>query len=136
MVAPACGDVDRDVSDDSDAARGRVRAERAPLAVEAHLVGDRIVAGERLPVAEPASRTLREVAHVARRNRCVGVREQAGPARERRRGRVRRPERVRRIEREHLPPPGPGRREPVDERVGLRPQAALRERRRVELDAE
>ena len=53
MVGAALGDVDRQVADDSDAALVRVPPQRAPLALEAHLVGDRALAGERGPLADP-----------------------------------------------------------------------------------
>src|SRR4029079_11116887 len=71
VVAAFGRDVDRDVPDDPYAPRGSVGAEHAPLAVEAHLLGDRAVARERLPVGEPAPFTLRERTCVARRYRRV-----------------------------------------------------------------
>ena len=48
-VGAAVGDVDRQVADQPDAALGRVRAQRSPLPLEAHLVGDRVRAGEAAP---------------------------------------------------------------------------------------
>ena len=41
VVGAVAGDVDRDVAEEPHPALGGVAAERAPLAVEAHLVGDR-----------------------------------------------------------------------------------------------
>ena len=52
-VGARVGDVDRDVADQPDAALARVGAQRLPLALEAHLVGERARAGEARPVADP-----------------------------------------------------------------------------------
>ena len=41
VVGAVLGDVDRDVTEDADAARGRVGAKRAPLALEPDLVVER-----------------------------------------------------------------------------------------------
>ena len=65
----------------------------------------------------------------------VRVGEQAGPAREGRRGAVRRAVLVRRAERQDLPPRLAGRREPVDEAVRLVAEPAARQRGRVQQDA-
>ena len=59
VVGAARGDVDRHVADQPHAALGRVGAQRAPLAVEAHLVRDR-APGLR-PVADPVRAALAEV---------------------------------------------------------------------------
>ena len=59
VVAAAGRDVDGDVAEDPHAALGGVGAQRAPLAVEAHLVGDGAAPGEPLPVADPDTRGAR-----------------------------------------------------------------------------
>ena len=133
VVDAALGDVDRHVADQPHAALGGVVAQRRPLALEAHLVVD---ARRRRPPSPRSSSAF------ARRNAArsravtarVRLREQAVPGRERGGGRVRRADLVRRAEREHLPPALPGRREPVDERVGVRVEPAARERGRVQHD--
>ena len=53
VVGAAGADVERDVADQPDAARGRVAPQGAPLALEADLIGDRARAGEALPVVDP-----------------------------------------------------------------------------------
>ena len=135
VVAAAGRDVDRHVADDPDAALGRVGAQRRPLALEPHLLLDRAVAGERRPVGEPGRLPVTERASLARLDRALRIGEQPAPGRERRRRRVGRADGVGRIERQHLPPRGAGRREPVDEGVRLRAEPAARERRRMELHA-
>ena len=64
-----------------------------------------------------------------------GIRQQAGPGGERRARLVRRAVAVRRPERQHLPPGLAGRRQPVDESVGLAAQPAAGQRGDVQLDA-
>ena len=69
----------------------------------------------------------RKAASSAALDACVGLGQQARPARERRARGVRRARAVGRAERQHLPPRLPGGGEPVDERVGRRYRAARRE---------
>ena len=53
MIGAAGPDVERDVADQAHAALAGVAPQRAPLALEAHLVGHGARAGEALPVADP-----------------------------------------------------------------------------------
>ena len=82
VVGGAGRDVDRDVADQPHAALGRVRAQRAPLALEAHLVGERAAAGEARPVLDPAGLALAEVELLVPADRRVPARP-AAPARRR-----------------------------------------------------
>ena len=135
VVGAVLGDVDREVADQPDAALVRVALERAPLALEAHLVGDRVLAGERRPLPDPRRMAGDERVQLVRLDRGLGVLEEPAPAGERRRGLVGRVELVRRSERQDLPPRLAGRREPVDERARLRPEPSARQRGRVQQDA-
>ena len=123
MVTAVDGDVDRHVADHPHVPLGRVRAEREPLALEAHLLLERAVARECRPVVGPVPSRVAERPHLARCHPRLRVREQAAPRRERRRGGVWRAELVGRVERQHLPPPRARRREPVDEGAAPRPRA-------------
>ena len=60
-VRALVGDVDRHVADQPHAAVARVRAQRAPLPLEPHLVGDRAGAGEARPLADPVRMTRDEL---------------------------------------------------------------------------
>ena len=118
-------DVEREVADDPDAAVGRVRAERAPLALEAHLPRHlAFLPGERGPVVEPVLVTPPERGDLAGGHPCSRLGEQPAPAREGGATGVRRAERVGRAERQHLPVGLTRVHEPVDERVRLRPEPA------------
>ena len=116
-------DVERDVADQAHAARGRVAPQRAPLALEAHLIRGGAGAGEALPVGDPVGVRGAEGRELARRSRPrSGSASRPGqPAKAERRG-VRRARAVGRAERQHLPPRLPGGGEPVDEAVGRRTQ--------------
>ena len=135
VVGRAGRDVDRHVADQPHAALVRVRAQRRPLALEAHLVGDRAAAGEARPVLDPARLALAEVELLGLRDRRRRLGEEPRPGRERRRRLVRRAVAVGRPERQHLPPRLAGVGEPVDpgERVAAEPAAG--QRGGVELDA-
>ena len=126
-------DVDRDVADQPHAALGGVRTQAAPLAVEAHLVGDGAAPREAHPVVDPARLALAEVELLALGHPRRGLRQQPGPGREGRARLVRRAVAIGRAERQHLPPGLAGVREPVDPRVGRGAQAAARERGRMQL---
>src|SRR5581483_8874561 len=134
-VGAAPGDVDRDVAEQPDAALGGIVAQRAPLAVEPHLVGDRVVAGERRPVRDPvalADDERLELFGGDRRPRLLevaAVRREGGCRRVRRAGPVRRPER------EQRPPRLTRLREPVDEAIRLAPEFPARERGHVQQHA-
>src|SRR5439155_1574547 len=52
-IGALVGDVDGQVADQADAALGRVGAQLPPLPLEAHLVGERLPAGELGPAAGP-----------------------------------------------------------------------------------
>ena len=108
--------------------------ERAPLALEANLVGERLRAREALPARRPVGVPLAERRDLRRR-------------RPRRRDRARSPlhaanaearytasRTVRWAERQDLPPALAGGREPVDEPLGLRAEASARQRGGVEQD--
>ncbi len=136
VVAASGRDVDRHVADDADAALVRVPAQRRPLALEAHLVGERVPSREADPVVDPEGVAALEVASLRTSDTRLGLGEQPGPSRERRRRGVRRAEVVRRVQRQHLPEACSRRREPVDERVRVRAEASPRQRRRMELHAE
>ena len=76
VVGAAGRDVDRDVADQPHAALGGVRAQRGPLALEAHLVGDRPRrAGERAQSSIQKRVALAEV--LAPRRRDTGARGSA-----------------------------------------------------------
>ncbi len=128
-------DVDREVADQTDVAPRGVLAERAPLALEPDLVVERVAARERGPVVDPVRLARREVLALLGRDGRIGLGEEPRPARERRRGLVRRADLVRRAEREQLPPRLAGRGEPVDEREGLFAQPPAGKRRWVEQDS-
>src|SRR5512132_4228088 len=134
VVATALGDVDRHVADDPDPALARVGAQLLPLALEAHLVLELAVVG--LPVAGPIGLTLAEGDKFSGGNPRARFREEAVPASERRRRRIRRAELVGRPERQYLPPARAGGREPIHEREGLPSEAPARKRRRMEDDPE
>ena len=126
--------VDRHVADQPHAALGRVGAQRAPLALEAHLLRDRVAARERRPVADPERVARDERLELVRRHLRARLGEQPAPGRERRRADVRRAELVRRRERQDLPPRLPRRRQPVHEPVRLGPEPAAGQRGRVQQD--
>src|ERR1700744_5025884 len=104
VVAPARRDIDRDVAHDPDAALGPVRAQRAPLAIEANLVVDRPPPREPLPIADPECLALPELAHLRAGYRCPRLREQALPRGEGRARLVRRAVAIRRPHQQDLPP--------------------------------
>ena len=135
VVGAAGRHVDRHVADQPHAALLRVGAQRTPLAVEADLVGHRVVPGEPLPIPDPVGLARPELRPLAVAHGRVPLRQQPGRRRERRRRLVRRAPLARRPQREHLPPRLAGRREPVHEPVGLVAEAAARKRGRVELDS-
>ena len=58
VVTAAGRDIDGDVAEDAHATLGRIGAQPAPLAIEAHLVGDGAAPGEPLPVADPVAVAL------------------------------------------------------------------------------
>ena len=128
-------DVDRHVADQPHAALVRVRAQRAPLALEAHLVGDRAAAGEARPVLDPARLALAEVELLGAADRRGRLGQQPRPGGERRARLVRRAIAVGRPERQHLPPRLAGVGEPVHPRVGVAAQAPARQRGGMELHA-
>ena len=113
------GDVDRHVADQPHAALRRVRAQRRPLALEPHLVGDRAARAEPRPVLDPVRVALAEVELLGARDPRPRLGQQPAPRGERRRRPVGRAVAVRRPQREHLPPRLPGLRQPVDEAVRL-----------------
>jgi hypothetical protein len=76
-----------------------------------------------------------EVLDLDGRDPRLGSREELWGGGKRRRRAIRRALLVRRPERQHLPPRLAGRREPVDEPVGLAVELSRRQRRRVEKDA-
>ena len=80
MVGRARRDVDRDVADQPDAALGRVRAQRAPLAVEADLVGDRAAPGARAQSSIHAASRSRKSSSSACTTGAVGSASSAGQA--------------------------------------------------------
>ena len=80
LVGRAGGDVDRDVADQPDAAVGGVRPQRGPLALEAHLVGDRAAAGDRRPALDPAGLALAEVELLALLTGAAGSASRPGQA--------------------------------------------------------
>ena len=129
------GDVDRHVPDQPHPARRPVLAQRCPLAVEPHLVGDRAARPEPRPVVDPVRVALPEVELVGARHRRPRVGQQPAPRGEGGSRLVRRPVAVRRSQREHLPPGLPGVRQPVDEPVGVGAQAAAWQRCRMQLYA-
>ena len=135
LVGRAGRDVDRHVADQPHAARRGVRAQRSPLALEAHLVGQRAAPAEALPVARPRPRALGEVQLLGARHPRPRLRQQPGPGRERRARLVGRAVAVRRTQRQHLPPALPRVREPVHPGVRFRAEPAAGERGRVQLHA-
>ncbi len=135
MVGAAGRHVDRHVADDAHAALRRVAAQRAPLALEAHLVGHRASARERLPVPDPVGVALAEGLGLGGGHAGATVREEPAPRRERRRRLVRRPVAVGGTQREHLPPRLARRLEPVDPLVGRRAEAPPGQGGDVQLDA-
>ena len=79
VVAAAGGDVDRDVADEPHAALGGVGAQRAPLALEAHLVVERAVAREGRPVVDPVrARARGRLGDSARRHAASGSASRPG----------------------------------------------------------
>src|SRR2546429_495627 len=80
------------------------RAQRLPLAVEAHLVLERAAVLVRGPVVDPVRVALVEGVGLLRGHLRAGVGEERGVAREGRGRRVRRARLVARAERQHLPP--------------------------------
>ena len=128
-------DVDRDVADDPHAALLGVRAQRRPLAVEAHLVGDRAARAEARPVLDPVALALAEVELLGARHPSLRRSQQPRPGGERRRRLVGRAMAVRRAQRQHLPPRLAGLREPVHPGVGVRAEPAAGQRRGMQLDA-
>jgi hypothetical protein len=134
-VGAAVRNVDGKVADDPDAALRRISAKRRPLPLEADLVGQRAGAREPFPAGGPVGVTIAEALDLPGLDLGSRVAQEAAPAGERRRGRVRGAVPVRRDEREDLPPPLPRRRQPVDEALCLRSESPARERRGVEKDA-
>ena len=116
VVGAAVGDVDRDVAEDADAARGRVGAQRLPLALEPHLILERAAVGE--PVVDPVgvSRTERVASvGVTGAPRIGEQRRRAREGRGRHVGRAGDP--FGRAEGQNLPPALSRGGEPVDEAV-------------------
>ncbi len=66
------GHVEGDVAHDADAAVGRVGAQGAPLAVEAHLVGEGVRPGRVDPVVDPVPVELAEACDLDARDRPRG----------------------------------------------------------------
>ncbi len=132
MVDRPGGDVDRHVADQLHAAVLRVRAQRRPLAVEPHLVGDRAALR---PVLDPERVPLAKARRGLLGHRRPRLGEQSRPGGERRRRLVRRAVPVGWPERQHLPPRLPRVGQPVDEPVRLAAEPAGGERGRVQLDA-
>ena len=128
-------DVDRQVADQAHAPLRPVGAQGAPLALETHLGGERPVTCERGPVAGPVGMAGDEAVDLTRRDRRLGVGEQALPAGEGRGGPVGGALLVRGAERQDLPPGLAGGGQPVDEAVGLRAEAAAGEGGGMEQDA-
>jgi hypothetical protein len=124
VVDRAGRDVDRHIADQPHAGRLRVRAQRRPLAIEAHLVGDRAATR---PVIDPERVALAEVELGLARHRCPRVGQQTRPRRERRRGLVRRAVPIRRPQRQHLPPRLSRLRQPIDETERLATEATAGE---------
>ena len=118
-------DVDRHVADQQHAALGGV-ARAAPPTRGRSAPGRRPRRPRRLPAAIQNACARAEGVDLGVRDRGVGVREQPAPRRERRRRLVRRAVAVGRPERQHLPHALARRRQPVDERVRLRTEAAGR----------
>ena len=137
MVAASRGDVDRHVADDPHPALGGVGAERRPLALESHLLRDRIAAGDRRP-SRGSSRRSRPRTAAARTAPRRRPDRRAAPAT------PRTPTSMRTATRYssgglsgstcHQRAPGGG--QPVDERERLGAEPAARKRRRVQGDAE
>ena len=128
VLGAAGGDVDRHVAEDADAAITCVLAQRAPLALEANLVGERTLAGEGGPVAAPERVPGDELLDVRRRSRGRVARRAARRSGERRRGVVRRAGRVGRARAEAPAtttalPPRASRRSGTPRRRGGRPAA-------------
>ena len=119
-------DVDRHVADQPHAALVRVRPQRAPLALEPHLVGDRAATGEARPVLDPARLALAEVELLVLAHRRVRLGQQPRPGGERRARLVWRAVAIRRAERQHLPPRLAGLHQPVDPRVRVAPEPPAR----------
>ena len=135
VIGAAVGDVDRHVADQPDAALGRVGPQRPPLPLEAHLVGERLRAGEARPAAGPEGMARDEVLDLAGRDPRGRPGQELRGRREGRRRPVRRAELVGRPERQDLPPRLACRLEPVDEAVRIPVQLPGRERGRMEEDA-
>ena len=115
------------------AALARVRAQRRPLALEPHLVGERAAEGR--PVAAPERRGRATKASTSSRETgASGSASSSGRGGERRPGRVRRAMFVGRPERQDLPPRLACRGEPVDELAGVR-EGTARQRGRVKQDS-
>ena len=123
VVGAAGRHVDGDVPHDAHVALGSMASQRAPLAIEAHLVRDGAARRHSLPVRDPVRVPVAEVELLRLRYGRARLGEQPGPGGERRARLVWRPVAVRRPERQHLPPRLPGIRQPVDEGVGLGAQA-------------
>ena len=124
VVGGAGRDVDRDVADQFHAALGRVGAQRAPLAVEAHLVGQRV----RAP-ANASQSSIQRGARSRKSSSSALVTGAAGSPSSSARPRTPTPTctaivLVGRPQREHLPPGLARRGEPIDQGVGVRPEAA------------
>ena len=68
VIGAVVGDVDRHVADQPDAALRGVAAQRPPLPLEAHLVGERLRAGELRPAAGPVRMARDEVLDLAGRD--------------------------------------------------------------------
>jgi hypothetical protein len=135
VVGAAGRHVDRHVADQAHAELGGVGAQRAPLAIEADLVGRSAVAREPLPVADPEALARAELRELALGHRSVRIGEQVRRGREGGRRLVGRPAFARRPERQHLPPGLARGGQPVDEPVRIIPEAAAGKRGGMELDA-
>ena len=127
-------DVDRDVADQLHAALLGVRPQRGPLAVEADLVIQSVLARERQPVLDPVGGAFAEIQALGSGNRGRGRAEQLRRGGERRRRFVGRVVLVGRAQRQHLPPRLAGRGQPVDPGVGVRTEPSGGQRRGVQLD--
>ena len=135
-VGAVVGDVDRHVADQAHAARARVVAQRRPLALEAHLVGERAARRRSAPSRRSSTEWRATKSSISRSETgASGSARSRGERGERRRRAVRRAELVGRPERQHLPPGLPRGREPVDEPVRLGAEAAAGQRRRMQEDS-
>src|ERR1019366_66258 len=134
VVSAAGRDVDRNVAEEPDPPLERVALQGAPFALEPDLIGNRVAAGEPLPVLDPPAVALTEVDQLGRADRRPRLSQQPRPRGKRRARLVRRAVAIGRPQRQHLPPRLPSSREPVDEPVRLAPKPPVRERGHMQQD--